>query len=251
MNKEAAKKLIEGREGKHLTQQMMADKLATSLKQTYSLRQYQKLEEGKFPKYKKEIVASLDKLLGLNLYEQLYVQNVPREPLDNQSEVREQIHQIDYLKQRREQKNSSGPFLVPLVPVKAQAGYARSYDDIAFINQLEMYPILPGIDHRGQVWRYFEIQGDSMEPALFERDLVLVSMVSPEDWADLRNDQVYVIVTEKDVLIKIVHRQDKENWILASSNKRHKQRIIRVEDVREVWLFRRHISSKLSFQVKK
>ncbi len=77
MNKLAAQELIKGRERKKLTQTEMAEKLAAALSQTYSLRQYQNLEEGKFPKYKKEIVKQLDKLLGTKLYEMIYEQEVP------------------------------------------------------------------------------------------------------------------------------------------------------------------------------
>jgi phage repressor protein C with HTH and peptisase S24 domain len=164
---------------------------------------------------------------------------------DNSSMVNE-----PYLIQRRRQKGQDKPFLVPLVPFKAQAGYARSYGNIDFINTLEMYPILPGIDPTGALWRYFEVQGDSMEPGLFERDLVLVSMVPHDDWTDVKKEQVYVIVTDEEVLIKLIFPVDREAWILRSSNKRHKDRKIDVKDIKELWYFRRLVSTKLQWQKK-
>jgi phage repressor protein C with HTH and peptisase S24 domain len=148
----------------------------------------------------------------------------------------------------REKKNIPKQFMVPLVPVRAQAGYARSFDSSEFIERLDLYPILPGIDPRGAVWRYFEIQGDSMEPGLYDSDLVLVSMVPPEDWGDLKKGQVYVIVTADNVLIKQIYPHDKENWILTSSNKRHKQKLIAIRDIREVWLYRRHVTNKIKLE---
>lgn len=59
-----------------------------------------------------------------------------------------------YLKRRQAQKNHSGPFMVPLVPVTAQAGYSQAYNNTDFINQLEYYPIVPGIDPHGAISRH-------------------------------------------------------------------------------------------------
>lgn len=77
MNKLAAEKLTEARKAKGYTQEDMAELIGKSLGQGYSARQYQKLEEGNFPKYKKEIVLSIDKILGSKLNELIYEQNVP------------------------------------------------------------------------------------------------------------------------------------------------------------------------------
>lgn len=77
MNQLEANILIEARKKKGWTQTEMAEKLAVALDQGYSMRQYQKLEEGKFPKYKRDIVTQLDRLLGTNLFQRLYAQNIP------------------------------------------------------------------------------------------------------------------------------------------------------------------------------
>lgn len=154
----------------------------------------------------------------------------------------------NYLQKRRAQKAISVPYMVPLVPVKAQAGYARAYNNTDFINQLELYPILPNIDPRGAVWRFFEIQGESMEPGLFNSDLVLVSMVPPVDWQDIKKGQVYVIVTEEEVYIKLVYPKDRDTWILSSSNKRHKQKEILITEIKEVWKYQRHVTNKIQLK---
>lgn len=161
---------------------------------------------------------------------------------------RENEEKTEYIKERRLQKNKPSVFLVPLVPVKAQAGYARAYSNTDFLNTLEVYPILPGINPVGAVWRYFEVEGDSMEPGLYERDLVLVSMVPHEDWRDVKKEQVYVIVTEEEVLIKLIFPVDSATWILRSSNKRHKDKKMAVESIKELWYFRRLVSGKLQWQ---
>lgn len=171
-----------------------------------------------------------------------FLEQVPREAL-NGSTVNDPG--ITYLQQRRDKKAVSIPFLVPLVSVKAQAGYARSYANTDFINQLESFPILPGIDPRGAVWRFFEVQGDSMEPSLYNTDLVLVSMVPSEDWKDIKRGQVHVIITEDQVFIKQIYQKDAGHVILKSTNKKHKDKIIAYTDIKEIWLYRRHVTNKI------
>lgn len=83
--------IIRAREGRGLTQSQMAQRLGASLKQTYSLRQYQKIEEGRFPKYKKEIVQQIDRLLGTNAYDVIYEQNVPRETAPPQRQPEREV----------------------------------------------------------------------------------------------------------------------------------------------------------------
>ncbi|WP_315821448.1 helix-turn-helix transcriptional regulator [Paraflavitalea speifideaquila] len=51
---QAVERIIEARESKGWTQTEVADKLGIALGQTYSLRQYQKMEAGEFPKFKKK-----------------------------------------------------------------------------------------------------------------------------------------------------------------------------------------------------
>lgn len=60
--------LQKSREKKKLTQQDVADKIGMTL------RQYNKYEAGKFPKYKSESIKAIDALLGTNLYELIYEQ---------------------------------------------------------------------------------------------------------------------------------------------------------------------------------
>lgn len=60
--------LKEARENKGYTQTELALKLGIGL------RMYQKIEDGQFPKYKKDQISTIDQLLGTNLYELIYEQ---------------------------------------------------------------------------------------------------------------------------------------------------------------------------------
>lgn len=226
--------LKKAREEKRLTQAEMADRIGRALKQGYSLRQYQRLEDGQFPKYKMNAIVEVDQILGTNLAAIIYDKNVHAGA------------ESDYLKKRRVQKNTSEPYLVPLVPMKAIAGYVKSYDQIEFLDTLERYSLPPGVSPFGAVWQYFEIAGDSMEPAFQSGDVVLTSQVPFDDWAHIRNFYVYIILTEKDLWIKRVYAESREEWILISENETaYKPFIVKVADIRELWVMRRHIKKEL------
>ena len=73
--KKAVEKIIKAREDKGLTQTDMANKL------DIGLRMYQKIEAGQFPKYKRDQVKEIEKILGINIYELIY--ELPEASLSN------------------------------------------------------------------------------------------------------------------------------------------------------------------------
>ena len=153
---------------------------------------------------------------------------------------------LSFIEQRRHKKQQSrDPFLVPLVPVKAQAGYVKAIDQEVFMDTLEKYALPPGVNPHGAVWRYWEVEGESMEPAFHSGDIILTSQVHQMDWENLRNFYLYVIVTKDRVLFKRLFCKNLLEWVLISENEEHSpQQLLRAEDVKEVWVFRRHIVNK-------
>jgi len=238
------------RENQRWTQEQVAEKMGISL------RQYNKYEAGFLPKYKSSVAEEIDKLLGTNIKALIYEQNVPHE----KGEIEGMMVNDDGGESYREKllaiKNSSEPFLVPLVPVKAQAGYAKSYKNTDFLNKLKTYPILPGIDPHGTEWRYFEVEGDSMEDTFKNGQYVLANQIIKEDWRDIQNYYVYVIITDEKVMIKRLAKvKGKDYWAAISDNEdKFKQFKLPVADVRELWKYRRHIdwdaSPPKKFEVK-
>jgi phage repressor protein C with HTH and peptisase S24 domain len=104
----------------------------------------------------------------------------------------------------------------------------------------------PGVNPIGAVWRYFEIDGDSMEPTLSSGDVVLATMVSVEDWNDTKDFCVYVIVTADQLLIKRLYNKSATDWILISDNEEvTPQVLLKKETVKELWFLRRHIRNKV------
>jgi transcriptional regulator with XRE-family HTH domain len=97
MNQKPEEIIRAARETKGWTLQEAADRLAKELNQSYSMRQYQKLEDGVFPKYKTEVVAALDKILGTDILPMVYEQTVPIHKKENPS-TGNQDFQKDYIK---------------------------------------------------------------------------------------------------------------------------------------------------------
>ncbi|NTS42992.1 helix-turn-helix domain-containing protein [Flavisolibacter sp. BT320] len=145
-----------------------------------------------------------------------------------------------------EEKNNDSVFLVPLVGIKAQAGYVKGFEQVDYMDTLEQYSLPPGVNPIGAVWRYFEVDGDSMEPTFGSGDIVLATMVPAEDWNDCKDFFVYVILTSDQLLIKRIYKKSATDWVLISDNEDvAPQVVIPVENIKQLWLFRRQIRSRV------
>lgn len=148
----------------------------------------------------------------------------------------------DFITQRRDRKNNDNIFLVPLVPVRAQAGYSRGFNQTDFVNKLEKYPMLPGVDYRGGEWRYFEIEGDSMHPTFEPGQFILANQILREDWHDIKDFHVYVIVADENVMIKrLAKKKGKDYLVVISDNEKYDQTPLLIDSIKELWKFRRKI----------
>ena len=153
---------------------------------------------------------------------------------------------LPYHLQRREQKNVPASFQVPLVGIKAQAGYIKGYEQVDYMDSLEKYSLPPGVNPTGAVWSYFEVDGESMEPTFFAGDVILASMLPHEDWQDVKNFAVYVILTHDQLVVKRVYKKNENEWVLLSDNEAAApQKAIPVSSIKQVWTFRRHIRARV------
>jgi transcriptional regulator with XRE-family HTH domain len=143
-------------------------------------------------------------------------------------------------------KNLPSEYLVPLVGIKAQAGYVKGYEQTDFMDTLDKYSLPPGVNPKGLEWSYFEVDGDSMEPTLSAGDILLTSLLPHEDWSDIKKFCVYVILTDEQLLVKRVYRKNEREWVLISDNSEtYPQVPIDLSKVKQVWTLRRHIRSKV------
>lgn len=203
------------------------------------------------PDFKKLLKEKLNIEIGQNVSDEN--QN-EKNKMDNMS-----VESETFLEKRRKKKNADNPYLVPFVDVPAQAGYKKAYDHIDYIQTLKHYPILPNVDPHGATWRYFQVEGDSMEnprksgdeivdPGLKDNDVILASLVIKDDWETFSNLYTYVVVTNDILTIKDVDREmfkEHKKWVLISRNPIYEPMLIDIKDVKQLWLFRRRVSNTL------
>ena len=130
-----------------------------------------------------------------------------------------------------------------LVPIHAQAGYAVQHNEAVFVQDLPRYRV-PGFEH-GK-FRAFEVAGDSMEPTLNHRDIVVCSYV--DNWRLLVPGDIYVVVTLESVMLKRIRRRitDLNGEVMLYSDNYHREPYpMDVPDITELWQVRGYISSYL------
>lgn len=151
-----------------------------------------------------------------------------------------------YGNQRLDQKNEPSLTMVPLVGIKAQAGFIKGYEHVDYLDTLEKYSLPPGVNPTGATWCYFEVDGDSMEPTFYAGDLILATLVAHEDWHDVKAFGIYIILTNDRLMVKRVYPRNSYEWVLVSDNEEaHPQVVLPVDSIRQVWLFRRHIRARV------
>lgn len=156
--------------------------------------------------------------------------------------------QEPYIKTRRRSKNEfdSERDGISFVPIAAQAGYAKSFIDPVFLNQLERI-YMPGFPYRGNRYRIFEVDGSSMEPTLKEGYYVLCEKAEPENWQSLPDYYMYVIITIDRVMVKRLFKKSEDVYVLISDHEEFfPQFTINKSDIQEIWQVKRKMDWELS-----
>ncbi len=131
------------------------------------------------------------------------------------------------------------------VPVRARAGYLMGYGDAEFIGTLPAFKI---IGDRNKSYRIFEVDGNSMFPALHDKDTVDAYWIK---LSEIRDDRIHVILTKNDgVLIKRVINRFSEGHLVCKSDNNDKGEyppiILPIHDVLEVWYVEKATSHNLA-----
>ncbi len=123
--------------------------------------------------------------------------------------------------------------LIPIVPVKASAGYLNGYADPEYIEQLPRFsmpvPELSG----GATYRVFQIKGDSMLPVLPDSYIFCEYIESD---VDIKDGQAYIVITKDDGLVyKRVYQRKTGSLLLKSDNVEYDSYEIESASVLELW----------------
>jgi hypothetical protein len=133
--------------------------------------------------------------------------------------------------------NSAPANQITYIPVSAQAGYSEQFNDIIFENQLIKFS-LPDQRFNNGIFRCFDVSGDSMEPTLHSGDKVVCSLAEKvNDWSNIRDNYVYVVVLKDSIMIKRVgnHIQKNKTIQLLSDNDFYPIINVHIQDVLELW----------------
>jgi transcriptional regulator with XRE-family HTH domain len=136
---------------------------------------------------------------------------------------------------------STPPGNIPLVPVKAAAGYQAGYPDAHFVQELPQLA-LPFLG-KGDM-RAFEIVGDSMLP-IPSGTIIIGERL--EKLSHVKDGKPYILVTKSEgIVFKRVfnYLKDKGVLYLVSDNKRYKPYSLDPMEVNEIWLSKAFISTE-------
>lgn len=127
------------------------------------------------------------------------------------------------------------------VPIAVAGAYARGCDSKDYLDGLQRLYI-PGLPYKGNGFRYFEMEGDSMEPALGDGAIVLAQQLDASNWLSIYNYYIHVLVTADQVLIKRLYQANEHNFILISDNDvLYPQSQIPRDKIKELWLVKRRL----------
>jgi phage repressor protein C with HTH and peptisase S24 domain len=125
---------------------------------------------------------------------------------------------------------------VKKIPIRAYAGVlAKGLDNIQVMEQdLEQVELPKKYIKNPQKTLVFEVMGDSMEPEFSAEDLVIAEELE-EWWVRVRRGKMYVIITNTEILVKIMKSYDNEKVILESRNKSYNDLVVPRAEIKHVF----------------
>lgn len=132
---------------------------------------------------------------------------------------------------------------IVLVNAKAAAGYPQNLADTSWFQSLPAFD-LPIPEFRNATYRGFQVEGESMLPALYPGDWVLARSVEKLDYVSA--GKMYVVVMEDSIMVKKIEKPERSNNIrLVSINEDYAPYEIKAYQIQELW----EVSSRITFQM--
>jgi len=129
--------------------------------------------------------------------------------------------------------NSDNRELIPIVPVKASAGYLTGFSDPEYISQLPVFSMpVPELSAE-RTYRVFQIKGDSMLPVQ-PGSYIFCEFVP--SLSEIKNGNACVLVTKDDgIVYKRIYRENDLQLLLVSDNREYSPYRLGSESVLEIW----------------
>jgi phage repressor protein C with HTH and peptisase S24 domain len=143
-------------------------------------------------------------------------------------------------------QDTKGNLVVPVINRKAAANYLTGHQTQEYFEQLDTLN-LPSNFRKGTQSYALQVSGDSMQPTLYDGDLVICSLCETTDWEYLNDGEVFVVVSEKGLQVKRIKNQlqSKQSIVFVSDNKFHKPFSLHAQEIQELWKVNYRLSANL------
>ncbi len=144
-------------------------------------------------------------------------------------------------------QDTSGNTTVPLINQKAAANYLAGYQSQEWFEEQDNI-LLPSFMLKNGICYALQVNGDSMEPTLSEDDWVICRLLEANEYANLTDGNVYVVVSEqRGIQIKRIknrlHQYGSVRCI--SDNPKHEPYEIPEAELLQIWKVEWHLRSYL------
>ena len=137
------------------------------------------------------------------------------------------------------EKSDGEATLISYVEQDAEAGYLDNWQDTEYIQSLGGYRI-PGFEDGN--FRMFQISGDSMNPSLYEDDIVISELV--DEIGNIQANRQCVIVTKEGIVAKRVFPHSSHKLLLKSDNPKYKSYKIDYDNIFELWEIKAKVTTE-------
>lgn len=131
---------------------------------------------------------------------------------------------------------------IPLIDEEAHAGYLKQANDPEYMSALDVYRI-PGFESGS--YRMFEIEGDSMLPTIYPREIVVTERII--DFECIENGTLCVAITDDGIVAKrfYCYKEEPKTFLFKSDNAEYKTYSLSSDEVAELWEIKAKITSML------
>jgi phage repressor protein C with HTH and peptisase S24 domain len=201
--------LINARKDKGLTQTELASQIGLGL------RMYQKFEEGLFPKFKRNHIEAIDKILGTDLYELIYELNTTDDSSSKDADS-----------PRPELRNP-----IPYFPdMYASAGLSFLTENKGLHHEM-IY--IPNVDATA----FINVFGDSMYPKYCAGEIIGIKEIE-KDFVMFGNAYVIQMKNGEAYIKYIRPGVDELHWKLANENKNYEPKEFHISMIDKVFIIK-------------
>lgn len=139
-------------------------------------------------------------------------------------------------------KNIENFVNIPLITVRAKAGYLTGFGDMEYIEMLPTFPVIVDRTYKGK-YRCFEVEGDSMDDgtrnAICDRDIILGRDIKRDLWKSKLHikDWDFIIVHMDGITVKRIIEHDTDNGVIKchSTNPLYDDFILNLDQIIELY----------------